>query len=151
MIAQLLASTLALALEPSVLLTVGGDASTGLRTGLDGLGTHAGLALELGGEKNALHLEPRLYAAWVRDGVGVLPGAYLGWTHHYGDGPVTGWTLVGVGGYRSDVLPVLPVLAVSGGVAFGQGRFFARVGPHAFTLPPFFVGGGVEAACGLRL
>ena len=143
-------STLALSAEPGVMLTAGADASIGLRTGLSGVGTHAGLAFELGGEHNAVHLEPRVYAAWVRGGLGVLPGAYVGWTHIYGEGGLRGYSLVGVGGYHSDVLPVMPVLALSGGLELEGDRLFGRVGPHVFTLPPFFVGGGVEATCGLR-
>lgn len=145
-----LLTPLALAAEPGVLLTAGGDASIGLRTGLIGGGTHVGVAFEIGGEHNAFHLEPRLYAEWVQEAVGVLPGAYLGWTHRYGEGSLRGYSLVGVGGYRSEVLPVLPMLALSGGLELGGDRWFGRVGPHLFTLPPFFVGGGVEASCGLR-
>lgn len=143
-----LCGPLAQAVELGALLTVGGDLSTGLRTGLDGRGGHAGLAFEVGGPRNALHIEPRAYVAWVRGTPGALPGVALGWTHRYGEADLHPYTLVGLGGYRSEVLPVLPVVSLSGGVEWRQEHVFVRGGLHGFTLPPFFVGGGVEASVG---
>jgi hypothetical protein len=98
------------AAEVGVFATLGGDASTGLRTGLDGLGPHTELAVELGGPKNAAHLGQRTYVTKVKDAWFCIPGVNLGWAHSFGDdATLGGYSLVAVGGYRSEVLPVMPM------------------------------------------
>ena len=100
------------AAEFGAFATLGGDVSTGLRTGLDGGGAHGELAVELGGEVNAVHLGLRSYVTWVKGAQYNIPGVNLGWAHTLGDDDdgLGGYTLVALGGYRSDVLPVMPIL-----------------------------------------
>jgi hypothetical protein len=136
--------------ELGAFATVGGDVSTGLRTGLDGGGAHGELALEVGGAKNAAHLGLRSYVTWVKGVQYNIPGVNLGWAHQLGDDELGGYTLVAVGGYRSDVLPVMPILGLSGGVQWSPGPLTMRAGPHVFALPPFFVGGGLELSVGAQ-
>ncbi|MCK6517699.1 hypothetical protein L6R46_21870 [Myxococcota bacterium] len=139
------------AAEVGVFATLGGDASTGLRTGLDGLGPHTELAVELGGPKNAAHLGQRTYVTQVKDAWFCIPGLNLGWAHSFGDdATLGGYSLVAVGGYRSEVLPVMPILGLSGGVQWTPGPLTMRAGPHVFALPPFFVGGGLELSVGAQ-
>ena len=96
----LLFSLTASAAEVGVFATLGGDVSTGLRTGLDGGGLHTELAVELGGPKNAAHLGQRTYVTQVKGARFCIPGVSLGWTHTLGDDTsLGGYTLVAVGGY----------------------------------------------------
>lgn len=147
----LLFSLTASAAEVGVFATLGGDVSTGLRTGLDGGGLHTELAVELGGPKNAAHLGQRTYVTQVKGARFCIPGVSLGWTHTLGDDTsLGGYTLVAVGGYRSEVLPVMPILGLGGGVQWTPGPLTMRAGPHVFALPPFFVGGGLELSVGAQ-
>ena len=140
------------AAEFGAFATLGGDVSTGLRTGLDGGGAHGELAVELGGEVNAVHLGLRSYVTWVKGAQYNIPGVNLGWAHTLGDDDdgLGGYTLVALGGYRSDVLPVMPILGLGGGVQWTPGPLTMRAGPHIFALPPFFVGGGLELSVGAQ-
>jgi hypothetical protein len=147
---MLILSLSASAAEVGAFATFGGEVSTGIRTGLDGVGAHGELALEVGSPNNAAHLGLRSYVTWVKGVQYNIPGVNLGWAHQLGDEDLGGYTLVAVGGYRSEVLPVMPILGLSGGVQWTPGPLTMRAGPHVFALPPFFVGGGLELSVGAQ-
>ena len=83
---------------------------------------------------------------WSPSGLSHLPGGRLGW---YRQGRTLSadtqfYSLVGLGAYANEVLPILPIIWGESGIQWQAERTEIRVGPEIMALPPFFVGGGLR-------
>jgi len=136
---------LAAAAEHELGVAVGGHGSLGLKTRIVVTGAEGGPVYRLQGEeRSALQVEAQDLWGTTASGPVHLLGLKVGWSRQWGDGDLRGYSLVSLGGYLNDILPVLPVLWVEGGVELGADRIRWRVGPEVYSLPPFFVGGGLR-------
>ena len=138
---------LATAAQHEIGVAAGGHGSLGLKTKILVLGAEGGLVYRLGGAgASALQLE--VHDLWGNSDSGSvhLLGLRAGWSRRWGAGDSTlrPYSVVGLGGYQNEILPVLPVLWFEGGVEFVEGRLRWRIGPEIYALPPFFAGGGLR-------
>ena len=132
-------------------VAAGGHASTGLKTHLPVYGAEGGLSYTLQGDKNGLHVELQDIYGVSPSGPAHLPGLRLGWSRLYGQSATRAYSVLGAGAYLNDVLPLLQVLWVEGGVELDRDALAIHMGPQIYALPPFFVGGGARLTVSYKL
>jgi len=123
-------------------VAIGGHASQGIKTKIGVQGADMSLVVRRQGDgPSGVQLE--LHDVWSMSpsGAANLIGIKAGWTRKWG---AKTYSLIGAGGYANEVMPVLPILWTEAGVELGHGALRWRVGPEIYSLPPFFVGGGLR-------
>jgi len=125
-------------------LAIGGHTSQGLRTQISVTGVEGSLVYRLQSEGHS-GLQLELHDLWGSSpsGPAHLLGIKAGWTRSWGTDEKI-YSLLGLGGYANEVLPVLPILFMEAGLELGEGALRWRIGPELYALPPFFIGGGLR-------
>lgn len=136
--------------EHRVSLSSGATASVGLKTALPVYGADGALTWTALHGRHGVRVELRDMVATSEGLPANLPGLGLSWTASWGQGTWRAYHALGAGGYLNDVLPVLPIVHLEGGVERVGERLVLQAGPQALALPPFFVGGGLRLTVGLR-
>ena len=146
---SLMVLNLAYAANHTIGLSVDGHASVGLHTRLPVTGIGGSIQLLRRGDgPHGLMIEAQNLMEWSPSGLSNLPGGRLGW-YRQGRTLNSGtefYSLLGLGGYANDVLPVLPMVWGEVGIQRQLGRTQLRVGPELMALPPFFVGSGFRVS-----
>jgi hypothetical protein len=118
------------------------------------MGADGAIVYRLRGEgPSALQIEAHDLWSSSPSGSEHLLGMKLGWSRDWGRASRHVYSLVGIGGHVSDVLPVLPTLWLEAGIDLAGEDSNWRIGPALYGLPPFFVGGGLRVTAtvgGLR-
>ena len=135
-------------------LAAGSASSIGLKTRIPVHGVGGSVVYRYRGEgRSGLQLEFQDLWQSTNSGREHLLGFKSSWTRIWSSegAPRTVYSQVGLGGYSSDVLPVLPILWLEAGLGFDAGPLHWRVGPELYSLPPIFVGGGLRVSTSLAI
>lgn len=132
------------------------DFSSGLITGIDRIGLHAGAGYTLLGARQGLFVDARLQqfvwdANWER-----FPAVNLGWTMRWREDGWSPYHSVGAmalvtGTMDTALSPVVPALTLEGGADLrGEEAMWVRVGLQGFaTFPALAAGAGPRLSVGL--
>ena len=130
-------------------VSAGVHGSVGTRTGLPVMGPEVSLIYRRQGQgRSGLQIELQDLWSVHRTGSSHLLGTKLGWTRDWGDRASgrQGYSFVGVGGYSSELLSVLPILWLETGIEWRAGSHHWRLGPELYMLPTVFVGSGLRVS-----
>jgi hypothetical protein len=125
-------------------LSIGSHTSQGLKTQISVTGFEGSLVYQRRGDGTS-GVQIELQDLWSDSpsGPAHLLGVKVGWTKNWtADEKI--YSLLSVGGYANEILPVLPILFMETGLKLGEGALRWRVGPELYALPPFFIGGGLR-------
>lgn len=131
------------------------DVSTGLVTGIDRVGLHAGLGYTLLGEHQGLFVDARFqqytWGGWWER----FPAVNVGWTMRWGDGDVSAYHSLGAmalitATMDSSLSPVVPAATLEAGADWRHDGWWLRVGGQGFaTFPALAAGVGPRVSAGL--
>ena len=128
-------------------VAIGGHGSVGSKTGISVVGIDGGLVYRRQHDSGAgMQLEAQDLWGNGPSGAVHLLGIKLSGFRVWGEESRSRrpYASIGLGGYANDVLPVLPILWMEAGIQWEQEQLVWRVGPTAYGLPPFFLGGGLR-------
>ena len=131
------------------------DYSTGLVTGIDRIGLHAGVGYTLLGQRQGFFVDARFQeytwgGLWER-----FPAVNLGWTMRWADADTSFYHSVGVMGLitapmSSSLSPVVPAITAEAGADWRFDGWWLRVGGQGFaTFPALAAGIGPRVSAGL--